>query len=374
MSIRALDLAAPAVRSLSPYVPGKPISELEREYGVTDSIKLASNENPLGAGPKAVAAIQSALGDLGLYPDGNGFELKQALMRHHHCAMENITLGNGSNELLVMIAEAFLSPAVSAVYSQYAFAIYAIATHATGAIKRVAPAHPEGHRMALGHDLDAMHKLVDADTRLVFIANPNNPTGTWLEAEPLRRFIESMPPHVIVVVDEAYRQYANVPDYPDVAQWVAELPNLIVSRTFSKAYGLAGLRVGYALSSPEVADVLNRVRQAFNVNSLALVAAEAALGDEEHLARTVELNRAGMTQLQAAFARLQLRQYPSACNFLLVDCGKPAGPVYEALLRRGVIVRPVGGYGLPNHLRVTIGTPEQNERMIAGFREILQGS
>ncbi len=373
MRSHALDLAAEAVRSLSPYVPGKPVSELEREYGVTDSIKLASNENPLGPGPRALAAIAAAAADIGLYPDGNGYSLKQALAAHHACAMECITLGNGSNELLVMLAEAFLTPGTSAVISRYAFAIYGIAIQATGAESRIAPALPEGHPLALGHDLDAMARCIDASTRLVYIANPNNPTGTWLESGRLKRFIESVPPHVLVVVDEAYRQYASVPDYPDASTWLHDLPNLVVTRTFSKAFGLAGLRVGYALSSREVADVVNRVRQPFNVNSLALAAAEAALGDDAHLARTVALNRAGMDQLRVACDRLPLRYHPSAGNFLLVDCERPAGAVYEALLRRGVIVRPVGGYGLPNHLRITIGTPEQNERLIAGLAAELPG-
>lgn len=372
MRTPALDLAAESVRSLSPYVPGKPLSELEREYGVTDSIKLASNENPLGPGPRARAAIAAAVSDIGLYPDGNGFSLKQALARHHECAMECITLGNGSNELLVMLAEAFLTPGTSAVISQYAFAIYGIAIHATGAEARIAPAFPEGHPMALGHDLEAMAHCIDASTRLVYIANPNNPTGTWLESAPLRHFIETLPQHVLVVVDEAYRQYADVPHYPDVATWLNELPNLVVTRTFSKAFGLAGLRVSYALSSPDVADVLNRVRQPFNVNSIALAAAEAALGDDEHVARTVALNRAGMQQLRTACDRLQVHYYPSAGNFLLVDCRRPAGAVYEALLRLGVIVRPVAGYGLPNHLRITIGTAEQNERLIAGLAAVLR--
>lgn len=367
----ALELAAVAVRSLSPYVPGKPISELEREYGIADSIKLASNENPLGPGSRALAAMERAVRDVGLYPDGNGHALKTALAAHHGCSLDSITLGNGSNDLLVMLAEAFLTPDVSAVVSQYAFAVYGIAIQATGAQQRVAPALPEDHSLALGHDLEAMAEQVEARTRLVFIANPNNPTGTWLESRPLRRFIESLPAHVLVVVDEAYRQYADVPDYPEVARWVAELPNLVVTRTFSKAYGLAGLRVGYALSAPDVAEVLNRVRQPFNVNSLALAAAEAALGDPEHVERTVALNRAGMQQLKDACRQLGLRYYSSAGNFLLVDCARPAGPVYEALLRRGIIVRPVGGYGLPHHLRITIGTADQNERLVAALKAVL---
>lgn len=374
MSRRVLDLAAPAVRTLSPYVPGKPIAELEREYGVTDSIKLASNENPLGPGPRALAALGAASRELGLYPDGNGYDLRKALATRHQCAMERITLGSGSNELIVMLAEAFLAPGLAAVCSQYAFAIYGIAIQATGAEGRIAPAYPHGHAMALGHDLEAMRGLVDDQVRIVYIANPNNPTGTWIESEPLRRFVASMPDHVLVVVDEAYTQYAAVPRYPDAAPWTAEFDNLVVLRTFSKAYGLAGLRVGYALSHPAIADVLNRVRMPFNVNSLALAAAEAALDDVEHLARSVALNAAGMRQLVDAFNRLGVRQYASAGNFILIDCGRPAGPVYEALLRRGVIVRPVAGYGLPNHLRITIGTPEQNERLIAALVDVRSGN
>lgn len=368
----ALDLAAPAVRSLTPYLPGKPISELEREYGITGSIKLASNENPLGPGSMALAALKTAARETGTYPDGNGFTLKTALAAHHHCGLENITLGNGSNELLVMLAEAFLTPDTSAVISEYAFTVYGTAVQATGAAQKVAPAYPEGHPMALGHDLDAMASRIDATTRLVYIANPNNPTGTWLEAAPLRQFIESVPANVLVVVDEAYRQYADVPDYPDVSEWIGELDNLVLTRTFSKAYGLAALRVGYALSSPDVAEVLNRVRQPFNVNSFALAAAEAALADVAHVEKTVALNRAGMQNLVPACKQLGLRCHPSAGNFLLVDCGRPAGPLYEALLRRGIIVRPVAGYGLPNHLRITIGTSEQNDRLIAALQAVLR--
>ncbi|MES1192146.1 MAG: histidinol-phosphate transaminase [Steroidobacter sp.] len=370
-----LDLAAGPVKQLAPYVPGKPLSELEREYGIRDSIKLASNENPLGPGAKARAAIANAINDLGLYPDGNGFELKQALARRHGCTMDRITLGNGSNDLLVLLAEAFLTPEVEAVYSQYCFAIYPIAVQATGATGRAAPAYPESHAMAhgmsLGHDLDAMRKLVNDNTRLVFVANPNNPTGTWVDTDALKQFIASLPSTTLAVVDEAYIEYAVNGSNTDASKWIDEFPNLVVTRTFSKAYGLAGLRVGYALSSAEVANVLNRVRQPFNVNSLALVAATAALDDHEHLQKTAQLNAKGMKQVLAGLKELNVRVYPSACNFVLVDCKRPAVEINEALLRQGVIVRPVHGYGLATHLRITIGTEQENARMLSALKHAL---
>jgi histidinol-phosphate aminotransferase len=364
MSFDPKSLAAPGVRTLAPYVPGKPIEELEREYGVRDSIKLASNENPLGPGPRALQAIAESSRSIGLYPDGGGFALKHALARKHGCAGECITLGNGSNDVLVMIAEAFLTPQSEAVYSQYGFAVYPIAVQATGAVARVAPAYPADHTMPLGHDLDAMARLVCDKTRVVFIANPNNPTGTSIERELLRQFVASLPAQTLVVIDEAYIEYVQDPEFADASRWLAAHSNLIVTRTFSKAYGLAGLRVGYGLSHPGVADLLNRVRQPFNVNAVALAAARAALDDVEHLERSVELNRAGMAQLRKGLDALNVRRLPSLGNFVLIDCARPAGPVYEAMLRQGVIVRPVGNYQLPNHLRITIGTAAQNERML----------
>jgi len=363
-------LAATAVRKIAPYIPGKPIEELEREYGVANIIKLASNENPLGAGPLAVAAIAQAASEIGLYPDGNGFELKQALSQRYGCALDCITLGNGSNDVLSLLAEAFLTADTEAVYSQYSFAVYPIVVQATGATARVAPALGNDAAMALGHDLDTMAKLVNARTRLVFVANPNNPTGTWVEAGALKRFISALPRTTLVIVDEAYIEYVTDPTFPNASQWLAEFPNLVVTRTFSKAFGLAGVRVGYALSHPQVADMLNRVRQPFNVSSLGLAAACAALRDTAHLAKSVALNCDGLKQLIAGFDKLKLRHYPSAGNFVLIDCAKPAAPIYEALLRGGVIVRPVANYGLPNHLRITIGTHQQNERLLAALAKI----
>jgi len=376
MTIDPLQLAVPPVRQLGTYVPGKPLSELEREYGIRDSVKLASNENPLGPGPYARAAIARATQSLGLYPDGNGFELKQALAKRHGVGIEQITLGNGSNDLLQMLAEAFLTAGVEAVYSQYCFAIYPLVVQATGATARVAPAYPDSHPMALGHDLDAMAKLVNAHTRLVFIANPNNPTGTWVEAAQLRRFLANLPTTTVVLVDEAYFEYAHneharlAPSstgFPDASLWLREFPNLVVTRTFSKAYGLAGLRVGYSLSSTGIAEVLNRVRQPFNVNSLALAAAEAALDDVEHLRLSLTVAGSGMQQISTGLKMLGVRVYPSIGNFVLADCRRPAGEVYEALLRQGVIVRPLGGYELATHVRITIGTEQENARMLAAL-------
>ncbi len=362
--ITIADLVAPPVRELHPYIPGKPIAELEREYGVKDIIKLASNENPLGPGVQARAAMSAALVDIGLYPDGSGFELKQRLARLHNLPTEWITLGNGSNDILVLLAEAFLTRETEAIYSQYCFAVYPIAVQAVGAIARVAAARLADDAMPLGHDLEAMAALVTSRTRLVFIANPNNPTGTWLDSMSLSSFLRGLPDSTIAVVDEAYFEYSRDVSCPDTSRWLRELPNLVVTRTFSKAYGLAGLRVGYALSQPQIAETLNRLRQPFNVNSVALAAATAAIDDVDHLDRTVALNRAGKDQLRAGLERLGLRVLPSAANFVLVDLGRASGPVHEEMLRRGVIARPVANYGLPNHLRITTGTTEQNRRTL----------
>jgi len=363
--MKAEQLALPGVRKLTPYQPGKPIAELERELGIAHIVKLASNENPLGPSPKALQAVRAGIAELHLYPDGGGFELKAALAAQLGVDAARLTLGNGSNDVLELVARAFLSPENSAVFSQYAFAVYPIVTQAVGAQARIAPARD------YGHDLDAMAGLIDADTRLVFIANPNNPTGTYLRRDELRAFLARLPAHVLAVVDEAYFEYVAEPDYPDATQWLGDFANLIVTRTFSKAYGLAGLRVGYAVSSAEIADLLNRVRQPFNVNALALAAAAAALSDDGHLRRTVALNRAGLAQLAAAFAARGLSYIPSVGNFITVALGRPAAPVYDALLREGVIVRPIANYGLPTHLRVTVGTAEQNQIFLAALDRVL---
>jgi histidinol-phosphate aminotransferase len=365
MKFDAMNLAAPGVRTLAPYQPGKPVEELEREYGVRGAVKLASNENPLGPSPRALAAACRALEDIARYPDGNGFALKRALAGWLGVPPECLTLGNGSNDVLELAARAFATPENEIVFSEHAFAVYPIVTRAVGARPVVARSRD------FGHDLEAMRAAVSERTRLVFIANPNNPTGTWLTAEALEAFVRAMPGHVLVVVDEAYHEYVRAPGYASLLPRLHRYPNLIVTRTFSKVYGLAGLRVGYGVSSPAVADVLNRVRQPFNVNSAALAAALAALDDREHVERSVRLNGEGMRQLTDGFAALGLRHIPSVANFVCVDLGRPAAGVYEALLREGVIVRPVAGYGMPNHLRLTVGLPEENERFLKALDAVI---
>lgn len=365
------DLATPGVQGLRPYEPGKPLSQLEREYGVRDAIKLASNENPLGPSPAALEAMRGALGEIARYPDGNGFDLKRALAHRYDVDNAGITLGNGSNDVLEIIARAFLQPGLEAVFSQHAFAVYPIVTQAVGAAARVVPTHDGSRGPRYGHDLEAMLAAVTDQTRMIFIANPNNPTGTWLKRDELDAFLQRVPRQVVVVLDEAYVEYVDEPDYPDSIPWLAQFPNLILTRTFSKAFGLAGLRVGFALSHPEIADVLNRVRQPFNVNTLALIAATAALTDRAHLEASLKLNRAGMAQWAEILAELDLEAIPSVGNFLCVDVGRPAAAVYEALLREGVIVRPVANYGLPNHLRITLGLAQENRRAGAALRKVL---
>ncbi len=366
-------LAAARVRGLQPYRPGKPVEELERELGIRDPIKLASNENPLGPSPAALQAMGAALGGVSRYPDGNGHALKRALARRLGVAPQCITLGNGSNDILELVARAFLGPGREAVISAHAFAVYPIVIQAVGAEARVARANPPDHTMPYGHDLEAMAALVGERTRVVFVANPNNPTGTWLQGPALKAFLEGLPQTCLCVIDEAYLEYVREPAYPDTVAWLADHPGLVVTRTFSKIYGLAGVRVGYGLSHPQVAELLNRVRQPFNCNSLAQAAALAALEDEAHLHRSRELNTAGLAQLARACAERGLGHLPSVANFLCIDMGRPAAPVYEALLREGVIVRPVDNYGLANHLRVTIGTSEQNARFIRALDRVLEG-
>ncbi|MHB8536177.1 MAG: histidinol-phosphate transaminase [Sulfuricaulis sp.] len=367
MNNEIINLAVPGVRGLEPYRPGKPIEELEREYGVKNAVKLASNENPLGPSPRALAAARTALSDIHRYPDGNGFALKQALAQKLGVAPECITLGNGSNDILELLARAFVLPENEVVFSEHAFAVYPIVTRAVGARPVVTKTRD------WGHDLAAMRAAVNARTRLVFIANPNNPTGTWLKREELESFVRDMPPHVLVAVDEAYFEYVGEAEYPDTVAWTGKYPNLVTTRTFSKIYGLAGLRVGYGVSSPAVADILNRVRQPFNVNSIALAAATAALADTEHVTRAVRTNREGMRQLTQAFTKLGLSFIPSVGNFVCVDFARPATPIHERLLREGMIVRPVANYGMPNHLRVTVGLPGENERFIKNLEEVTSG-
>lgn len=365
------ELAAPGVRALHPYQPGKPVAELEREYGISNAIKLASNENPFGPSPLAVQAAAAVLAEVSRYPEGSGYLLANALAERHAVSPEQVTLGNGSNDVLDLLARVFLTPEHECIYSQYAFAVYPIVVQAVGARSRVAPAHDGSAGPAYGHDLDAMQALVGPDTRLVFIANPNNPTGTWLESNTLESFISGLPEHVVVVVDEAYFEYAEGNACPDTSRWLSRFPNLVVTRTFSKAYGLAGLRVGYALSNPEIAGLLNRVRQPFNVNMAAQAAALAALDDEEYIRSCVARNHEGKVQLEAGFEKLGLSFIKSAGNFIAVDTNRTGVDVYEALLREGVIVRPVANYGLPGHLRITVGSEHENSRCLQALEKVL---
>ncbi len=365
-------LAVPGVQALRPYEPGKPVATLERELGIRDAVKLASNENPLGPSPRALAAIQTVLGDLHIYPDGNGFALKQALADRHGVVPEQIILGNGSNEILELVARAWLAPGRNAVFSEHAFAVYPLVVQAVSAEGRAASALPADASQPFGHDLESMLARVDTDTRVVFVANPNNPTGTWVSAEDLERFLSRIPAETLVVVDEAYAEYVEAAEYPDTTQWVPRFPNLIVTRTFSKIHGLAGLRLGYSVSSAGVAELLNRVRQPFNVNALAQTAGLAALADTGHVAESVRVNREGLAQIGAGLRERGLDFIPSVGNFITFDMRQPPAPVYERLLHQGVIVRPVANYGLPTHLRVTIGTRGENDRFLAALDRVLQ--
>ncbi|MFO8154132.1 histidinol-phosphate transaminase [Thioalkalivibrio sp.] len=365
-------LAVPGVQALRPYEPGKPVETLERELGILEAVKLASNENALGPSPRAVEAAGRALGNLHIYPDGNGLALKEALAERHGVVPEQVTLGNGSNEVLELVARTWLAPGRNAVYSRHAFAVYPLVVQAVAAEGRAAAARPADSGQPYGHDLDAMAAEVDADTRVVFVANPNNPTGTWLTATALERFITQMPAETLVVVDEAYAEYVEHPDYPDTTRWLQRFPNLLVTRSFSKIHGLAGLRLGYAVSSVAVAELMNRVRQPFNVNTLAQAAGLAAISDTGHVAESVRMNRDGLQQLGAGLRQRGIGFIPSVGNFLTFDIAEAPGPVYERLLREGVIVRPVANYGLPTHLRVTVGTPKENERFLRALDVVLK--
>ncbi len=362
------DIAPDYIRSLPPYVPGKPAAELRREQPVETVTTMASNENPLGASPKALAAIGAALAGVAIYPDPNGFDLKAALGARFGLEPAQIVLGNGSSELLDLAARAFLRAGDEAVYAQYSFISYPLAVKAVGAVGLCVPA------VDYGHDLAAMARAIGERTRLVFVANPNNPTGTLLGEAQIRDFLARVPRHVLVILDEAYNEYLPPQQRMDSFALVREFANLVVMRTFSKAYGLAGLRVGYAVAHPAVAELMNRTRLVFNVNALAQCAAVAALNDDEFVARTCEVNRRGQAQLTAAFERLGLPNVPSYGNFVLADFSKAkrsASDVNQRLLASGFIVRPLGPYGLPQHLRVTVGLPEENAAFIAALETAL---
>jgi histidinol-phosphate aminotransferase len=365
VSCDAFSLANAGVRGLQPYQPGKPIEELQRELGLSDIVKLASNENPLGPSPLALAAAGKALQDLHLYPDASGFELKKKLAAKLAVKEHQFTLGNGSNDVLDLIARTFLGPGCSAVFSQHAFIVYPIAVQAVGARAIVTPAKD------WGHDLDAMAAAIEEDTRVVFIANPNNPTGNYLNRASMDAFLAKVPDSVMVVLDEAYVEFAGADDFPDGLTYLKKYPNVIVTRTFSKAYGLAGLRIGYGVSSLAVADLLNRVRAPFNVSVPALAAAVAVLDDEAYLQQSQQVNRDGMVQICVGLTELGLEFIPSLGNFIAFELPSDAMPVYQALLREGVIVRPVGVYQMPKHLRVSIGLAEENSRFLVALKKVL---
>jgi len=358
------------VRAIAPYQGGKPISEVAREFGLDEAriVKLASNENPLGIPDSAKQAMAAAMVDLARYPDSNGFDLKAAISAKFGVPADWITLGNGSNDILELAARSLVSAGQSVVYSQYSFAVYPLATQAVGARAIVVSAKD------FGHDLPAMRAAIADDTRLIFVANPNNPTGTFIDGERIAAFIRSVPSHVVIVLDEAYTEYLSPAQRYDAFGWVAQHPNLIVSRSFSKAYGLAGLRMGFGVAQPGLTDLMNRLRQPFNVNSLAQAAAIAALKDEAFLKKSAEINAQGYRQLTTAFDQLGIHYVPSVGNFVLFRAGddEHAGAkVNLALLRQGIIVRPVANYGLPQWLRVSIGLPEENDAFIAALKSVL---
>lgn len=357
------DLALECVTKLHAYVPGKPIEELERELGISNIVKLASNENPLGPSDKVLATLAQASQEVTRYPDGNGFSLKAALAEKYQLNANQITLGNGSNDVLEIIARAFVSNTDEVMFSQYAFAVYPLVTQAIGAKAVIASARD------YGHDLQAMSTLISNKTKLIFIANPNNPTGTYLDLGELEGFIAQVPETTLVVLDEAYVEYGK--QQVDSIDWLEKYAHLIITRTFSKAYGLAGLRVGYALSHPDVADLINRIRQPFNVNSLALAAATVALNDDDYITKTKQLNDAGMSQLMAGLKVLGLASIPSKGNFITVDVQRNGDEIFADLLKQGVIVRPVTYYGLAKHIRVSIGLEDDNQRFLDALKEVL---
>lgn len=367
MACDAFQLAVAGVQELQPYQPGKPIEELERELGIENSIKLASNENPLGPSAIALDAARAALAEMTLYPDAMGFRLKKRLAQAYGIESAQLTLGNGSNDLLELITRVFVNSGDKVIYSQHAFIVYALVSCAVGA--RVT----EVAARDFGHDLKAMAAAATPDTKLIFLANPNNPTGTAFTLDELREFMAAVSDSTLVVLDEAYTEYVEDDRLPDGLQLVGEYSNFIVTRTFSKAWGLAGLRVGFAAASEEITDLLNRARQPFNVNLPALMAAEAVLDDQEYLQRSVAVNREGLELLYAGLEKLGIEYIPSFGNFVAVDFKQNAMPIYNALLQKGVIVRPVGIYQMPNHLRVSVGTLAENQRFLDALTEVLNG-
>ena len=365
MDVDFANLANPGIADLEPYQIGIPISRLQRELGLTDVIKLASNENPLGPSPKAITTYNLFAKDLALYPDGSAYELKLALSRHLNVSMEQITVGNGSDNLLALIAQVFADPGSEIIISQTGFITFSIITKAHQA-KSILTAES-----AWTTNVDAMLNAVTEKTRIIFIANPNNPTGTWIDNHDLIKLLDNLPSSIIVVIDEAYFEFIEDPNYPDTIQLQKRYLNLITTRTFSKVYGLAGLRIGYCIANTTITDLLNRVRLPFNVNIAGQAAATAALDDREHVIKTVTLNTEQRSWLMQALQNYGLNVIPSAANFILVDLQQPTAPIYQNLLSQGIIVRPLLPYQLPNHLRITIGLPEQNQRLVEALNQLL---
>jgi histidinol-phosphate aminotransferase len=362
-----MNLDAPVntkITGLKPYQPGKPIDEVARELGLNDIVKLASNENPRGPGEKVQQAIAQVSKELSRYPDGGGFEFKSALAQHTGVDTNQLTLGNGSNDVLDLIARVVVEPGYEAIISEHSFVVYRLAVTCCGGDLVTVPAKN------YGTDLDGMLAAISERTRIIFIANPNNPTGTWVPGKQLLAFLQQVPSSVWVVLDEAYLEYMTSDDYIDGVSLLAQFPNLILTRTFSKVYGLAAVRLGYGVSSPEFADLLNRVRQPFNVNALAMAAGISALADKEYVRESVEMNRQGMQQMLAGLTQLGYSYIPSAGNFVSFDCGEPGPDVFQRLLQQGIIVRPIAEYGLPNHIRVSIGLPSENERFLAALAKV----
>lgn len=361
------NLAPDYIRAIAPYQGGRPISEIAREYGLqeADIVKLASNENPLGMSPKAQQAVEDAIVDIARYPDGNSFVLREAVSQKFSISPNQIVFGNGSNDILELSARAFLTVGDEVIYSQHAFAVYSLVTQAVGATGVVVPAK------AFAHDLDGFLSAITPKTRLIFIANPNNPTGTLIDKVSLKNFLNAVPDHVLVVLDEAYDEYLSSDDKSEAIAWLNTFNNLIISRTFSKAYGLAGLRVGFGLMHADIADILNRVRQPFNVNVIAQAAAAASLADDDFVARSYAANQAGMLQLTQGFNKLGLRYIDSYANFISVEI-KNALSVNQKLLEGGIIVRPIANYELPNYLRVSIGLFSENQRFLDALELIVK--
>jgi histidinol-phosphate aminotransferase len=359
------ELARSILESIEPYIPGKPISEVAREFGVTDIIKLASNENPAGPSPKAIAAVQAALAEVHLYPDGAAYTLRQKLSARFDYPADGILIGNGSVEIMELVCEAFLEPGLEAITGPQAFFKYRIACQIMG-VQPVMIPMPN-----YNYDVDAIIKAITPKTRLVFIANPNNPTGTYLPKAQVDRLIGALPPRALLVLDEAYFEFADKPDYPNGLDYVRQGKRVVATRTFSKAYGLAGLRCGYAFAAPEIVAAMHKVREVFNCNSLAQVAGEAALDDVEFLQATLKNNRIGLGDLKSGLTKLGLKTVPSAANFILTDFGRPIGPIFTELLKRGVIVRPMGPYDLPSCARISVGFKEHHQKLFQALSQIL---